>query len=158
MRLLLEMITCGRRFSFLCCFATGRCNLCCGWFLCTTRHFISTLVAWRMRYSFGMWKSIYFPSPSLLFWRQRIQFELVEVWYVSRWWKNCATFWRHSELELPTNLRETLWKRTLRVQNLFWKAEDNTFLDENVGVWNISTFFKHQTCLNKQTMWWCKDF
>ena len=110
--------------------------------------------SWRKRYSFECveWtgKSIYFPSPSLLFCRQRIQFELVEVWYVSRWWKNCATLWRHSELELPTNLRKTLWKRTLRLQSFIWKSEDNTFLDENVGVWNVSTFFKHSNML-KQT-------
>ena len=50
---------------------------------CTTRDFTSTLVAWRMRCSFECveWngKPIHFPSPSLLFWRQRIQFELVEV-------------------------------------------------------------------------------
>jgi hypothetical protein len=27
------------------------------------------------------------------------------------------------------------------LQSFIWKSEDNTFLDENVGVWNVSTFF-----------------
>ena len=158
-----------------------------------------------MRCSFESveWNGKLIHFPSAWFWRQRIcltnltwkvfhhmpmiQFELMEVWYVSRWWKNWATFWRHSELELPTHLREAswtrkefvcmafdkalrsfstalhvrvlcmsfwmdqkLWRRTLRLQSFIWKSEDNTFLDKNVGVWNISAFFKHSNMF-KQT-------
>ena len=81
----------------------------------------------------------------VLLWR--IHFWLAEegtfgqrlIWFVSRWWKTCATFWRHSELKLPTYLRETSWKRTL-VFEMFPR------------------FSNTQTCLNKETMSWCKDF
>jgi hypothetical protein len=36
----------------------------------------------------------------------------------------CMSFWMDQKLS----------RRTLRLQSFFFKAEDNTFLDENVGV------------------------
>ena len=43
-----------------------------------------------------------------------------------------------------------IMKENFTFAEFFWESEGNTFLDENVGVWNVPTFFKHSNMF-KQT-------